>query len=144
MYEKISIGLLGFLILVISPFIYDENRKNSWAEQHYNVIQAIDDLPPSEISIIGIGNHGGGHLGYLFSGNNFQHDITFYRIEDSYKLYLNLENNKLPEYLIEYCFVQDRSCPKKLEDFESTITPYGYTTEALDTRTILLKLNSKN
>jgi len=129
---------------VYSPYIYDDNRKNSWAEQYYIVIQAIDDLPSSEISITGPNNLNPGNHGYFFSGNNFQHNITAYPQWAFDKLRLELENNKLPEYLIKYCFLQDKDCPKKLEDFESTVTPYGYTTEALDTRAILLKINPKN
>jgi len=133
--------VLLFLVLVYSPYIHDEHRKNAWAEGYYNVIQEIDDLQPLEIYIVGPYSEVTGNHKYLFSGNNFQHNITVFT---EYHFFKNLNNEKIQpsEYLIKYCFDNRLGCMSNLPNFESKVSEYGYTTEAIDTSVILLKIKS--
>jgi len=140
--RMILFPVLLFLVLVYSPYIYDDHRKNGWAEGYYNVIQEIDDLQPSEIYLVGPYNEVPGNNKYLFSGNNFQHTITVFTEYQFFKK-LDQEKIRLAEYVIKYCFHAREGCINALPVFESKVTPYGYTTEAIDTSVVLLKIKSE-
>jgi len=136
---------LSISILIFSPFIVEENRKN-WIPPWDNVILYLQDLPPSEIFLIDIGQYD--TWTYPVYGNKFQHSIEIGN-EDSLfnKLSIDEEKveetgaiqikNKLPTYVAKLC--RGECGRPELLKLELELSEYGYERVAIDFDAILLK-----
>lgn len=132
-------------VFVFSPYLLESNRMH-WVSVYNDIIFETYDSEGSEIALIARPTNSFSHAAYLFSGENFRHDVAVVTETEFYdrngELYFERAGSYMrPDHIVTVCDPPE-DCSKYLQGLADAMSDYGYFIRLLTDRGIVMQAGS--